>query len=183
MNLFIGGTSRENIEYMYLQNSKILVQKLANIENVDLVYGTWNEGLLKVLYQEFSKYHKKITGILTRYHKKMLGDILLADVEIITETTTERFAQIYDHSDILLFLPGGLGTYAEIFSAIEEHRIERRKKIILYNLNGFYDFLLQEFKRLKENNFINEDISDYIVIENDVDKIIQMIKEEIKWKN
>lgn len=180
MNLFIGCTSKENIKNIYLQDSKILIQKLASMEKIDLVYGTWNEGLLKFLYQEFLKYHKKITGVLTQYHKKMLGDFLLSDVEVITETTTERFAEIYDHSDMLLFLPGGLGTYAEIFSAIEEHRIGRRKKIILYNLNGFYDFLLQEFKRLQENNFIAEDIFDYIVVENDIHKIIQMIKEEIE---
>lgn len=180
MNLFIGCTSKKNIEDIYIKDSVKLIQQLARLDHVDLVYGTWNEGLLSVLYQEFTKYNKKIIGFLTSYHKRMLGSEVLSDVEIITDTTIDRFAQIYEHSDILLFLPGGLGTYAEIFSALEECRIGRGKKMILYNLNSFYDSILEEFKHLREKGFVEEELSDYMIVENNIDKIVEIIKEEIK---
>lgn len=184
MKLFIGTTSKENIDKTYTEDSKNLIKELATIDNIELIYGAWNKGLLGFAYQEFAKNNRKITGVITTYHKENDLKEKLCDEEITVSTTTERFEKIYQNSDILLFLPGGIGTLSEILSAIEEQRIQnQKKKIILYNTGYFYTPLLEELYRLYKLGFIEEHPTDYITIESQKEEIIKLIKEEKqKWK-
>lgn len=179
MRLFIGCTSKDKIDSCYLDNSSKLIKELAKLDNVDLVYGVFDKGLLKIAYDEFSKNNKKITGVITTYHKESFKEEKMCDLELIANTTTNRFESLYKNSDILLFLPGGIGTYAEIFSAIEEQRIQNNKKIILYNDNYFYTPIIEELYRLYKLGFADQAPSEYMTIESEIDKIIEIIKEEM----
>ena len=184
MKLFIGCSAKENIDSGYLEDCLLLLQEISTIPDLDLVYGSCNTGLSKQVYQFFFQAGKKITGVITEYHKKMAEEDSLGDQEIVVSTTTERFQKIYENCDMILFLPGGLGTYAEIFSAIEEQRIQNGKKIILYNDRYFYTPIIKELYHLHQEGFIDEVPADYMVIESDKDKIVELLKEEMKsWKN
>lgn len=163
----------------YLEDGATLICEIAKIKGVDLVFGAHHKGLMKLSYDEFKKNNKKVVGVITDYHKKIIDSSDFYDKEIVVNTTTERFEKIYENSDVLLFLPGGLGTYAEIFSAIEERRIESGKKIIIYNNNYFYTPMIKELYKLYKDGFIDEVPADYMIIESDSNKIIEIIKEEI----
>lgn len=180
MRLFIGCSSKDEMEEVYLKNGTELIEKIVELPDIELVYGAYNHGLMGVAYDNFIKAGKNVVGVMTEFHKKSGDSSVKYDLEIVTKTTTERFEKIHEVSDILLFLPGGLGTYAEIFSAIEEMRINNGKKIILYNDNYFYTPIIRELYKLHENGFIDEVPADYMVIESDIDKIVELIKEEIK---
>ena len=179
LNLFIGSSSKDNVDFGYLKDGAALIGELAKIEGVDLVFGAHHKGLMKLSYDEFKRNNKKIIGVITNYHKEMVDSSIFYDKEIIVNTTTERFEKIYENSDVLLFLPGGLGTYAEIFSAIEERRIDNGKKIIIYNSNYFYTPMIKELYKLYKEGFIDEVPADYMIIESDSNKIIEIIKKEI----
>lgn len=184
MNLFIGCSSKEEIDDIYIQDGTRLIKKIALIPDVNLVYGAFNRSLMGVCYDEFRKASKKVVGVMTEFHKRETEYSDLFDKEIVVNTTTERFEKIYENSDMILFLPGGLGTYAEIFSAIEEMRIKNGKRIILFNDNYFYTPMIKELYHLHEIGFIDEVPSDYMIIESDREKIIELIEEETKkWKN
>lgn len=179
MKLFIGCSSKEDINEIYFNDCTKLINEIVKIPDIELVYGACDRGLMGVASNKFLEAGKKVTGVVTSYHKELFGDSGSYDTEIVTKTTTERFEKIYEVSDVLLFLPGGLGTYAEVFSAIEEKRIKNGKKIILYNDNYFYTPIIKELYNLHKEGFIDEVPSDYMVIESDIDKIINLIKEEM----
>lgn len=106
MKIFIGCTSKNRTDSCFFDDCDKLIRKLASVKGIDVVYGVWDSGLSKVVYDEFSKYNKKIIGVVTAYHKNMLKS-KFCDEEIIVSTTTQRFEKIYENSDVLLFLPGG----------------------------------------------------------------------------
>lgn len=178
MNLFIGCSSKNGIDKLYLDNCSHLIKELALIDGIDLVYGNDIGGLMGVAYHEFSSNSKKVIGISTEFHYKLDKNKAYDEI-IVTASTTNRFEAIHNNSDILLFLPGGLGTLAELFSAIEEHRIKNGKKIILYNYNYFYTPIIEELYKLHEEGFIDEVPSDYMIIESDMKKVVEIIKEEM----
>jgi len=181
--LFIGCSSKVDAK-ISLDDSRSLIYELAKIPGIDLVYGAFNQGLMGDCYEAFHHEGKAITGVMTEFHKKETGYHDLFDKEIVVATTTERFEQIYKNCDVLLLLPGGLGTYAELFSAIEEKRIQNGKKIIIYNDQYFYTPIIKELYELHQKGFIDEVPSDYMIIESDKDKIVNLMKEEMeKWKN
>ena len=177
MNLFIGCSSKTDIDKKYIDDCYELIKMIAKVPNVDLVYGAYNRGLMGLCYAEFKKNEKKITGVITKYHDDRDGDEVVGDNKKVTLTTTERFDEIYGNSDTILILPGGLGVLAELFSAIEESSIGNNKKIIVYNCNYFYTPIIRELFHLYEEGFISMPPSEYMIIESDKEKIIEMIKE------
>ena len=58
------------------------------------------------------------------------------------------------NSDALVFLPGGLGTIYELFTAIETKRShEHDKPIILYNSCNYFDRLISLLEKMYDENF------------------------------
>ena len=63
-------------------------------------------------------------------------------------------------SDALIFLPGGIGTIYELFTAIESKRNkEFDKPIIIYNSNNYFDKLLLFLDYLYNQNFTDISVS------------------------
>ena len=81
--------------------------------------------------------------------------------------------------DFSLILPGGLGTFSEIFNLIEEYRLDNKKKIIIYNLDGYYDDLINIMNKLYETKFASIKVDDYLNIFDNREDIIGFIKEEL----
>ena len=179
MNIFIGCSASENISDQYKESSKILIQKISQIKSLNLVFGAYYKGLMAICYDCFKQNNKKVIGITPKIYSNEFVN-MPCDEEVITNTTMERFNEIYKKSNIFLFLPGGIGTLAEIFNAIEENRTNdnNKKKIILYNKDFFYTPIIKELYNMYKENFIKEELSNYIVIESDIDKVIELIEKE-----
>ena len=179
MNLFIGCTAKENIDKVYIDECSDLIKMIASIDGVNLVYGAFNKGLMKTRYSEFKKNNKQIVGVITE-HDDSLGEDVGSE-KIIVASPIERINKIYSKSDAVLILPGGLGTMAELFSAIDEVRYGDKKKIILYNCNFFYTSLIKELYHLYELGFIDLKPYEYMIIESDKNKIIEIIEEIVNY--
>lgn len=178
MNLFIGCSATGTDEEI-INRSKLLISSIATLENVDLVFGAYNKSIMGICYEEFKKNGKKIIGVTTKKYEKDINAMDLDEV-IIADTTMDRSKQIYEKSDVLLFLPGGIGTYSEILAAIEEHKTKKDNKLlILYNDNFFYTPFIKEMYKLYESKFIEKSIGEYIRIESINDEIIKLIEKEI----
>ena len=175
MRIFIGCCS-EIVDDQYLENSRKLVQKIAAMEDVDLAFGAYDHGMMGEVYHAFLKQHKNILGVTVDLYKEQLNE-LKCDKSIVVETTMERAKELYNHSDVILFLPGGLGTYTEIFSMLEEHRTRMDdKKIFLFNDDFFYTPLLEELYHLYQEHFSSKNVGELIDIESDSEEIIKKIQ-------
>ena len=97
--------------------------------------------------------------------------------EIITKTVSERTEGLIRESDVLIFLPGGIGTIYELFSSIESKRChEFNKPIIIYNSNNFYDILLKFMNKMYNEKFVKEKDKDNYVIMNTKDEVITYLE-------
>lgn len=177
MNIFVGCGS-EIVEDKFYKNSLSLITKIASLDNVNLVFGAYYHGFMGSCYDIFKNHNKKVTGITLNCYKDQLKDLEL-DESLLVETSMDRMREIYQRSDIMLFIPGGLGTYAEILSCIEELRTkEDDKLLILYNDDFFYTPLIKEMYWLYENKFNSKNISEYCRIESKEEEIVRLIEKE-----
>ena len=177
MNLFIGCSCEEKIDKNIIKKSKEVIKDIASIDNIDLVYSNCIDGLGGVCYEEFRKNNKNIIGVQVDKYRK-LQDKAYSDKEIIVKNGIDRFKNIYDNSDLCLILPGGLGTFSEIFNLIEEYRLNK-KRVIIYNLDGYYNDLIKIMDNLYDTHFASVKISDCIDIVNSKKEVINIIKEEL----
>ena len=174
MNLFVGCSSKDNIPTEYLESSFKLLEGISRIDNVNLVFGAKHSGLMKITYDSFVANNKKIIGIGNKNEEISYK----YDKTIITDNSTLRFNEIYKNSDVLLFLPGGVGSLSELFSAIEEGiKEENKKTIIVYNANYFYTPIIKQLYEMYKVGFVSGVPSDYMIIESDYKEIIKIIKE------
>lgn len=177
MNLFIGCSCEEKIDKNIIKKSKEVIKDIASIDNIDLVYSNCIDGLGGVCYEEFRKNNKNIIGVQVDKYRK-LQDKAYSDKEIIVKNGIDRFKNIYDNSDLCLILPGGLGTFSEIFNLIEEYRLNK-KRVIIYNLDGYYNDLIKIMDNLYDTHFASVKISECIDIVNSKEEVINIIKEEL----
>ena len=177
MNLFIGCSCEEKIDKNIIKKSKEVIKDIASIDNIDLVYSNCIDGLGGVCYEEFRKNNKNIIGVQVDKYRK-LQDKAYSDKEIIVKNGIDRFKNIYDNSDLCLILPGGLGTFSEIFNLIEEYRLNK-KRVIIYNLDGYYNDLIKIMDNLYDTHFASVKISECIDIVNSKKEVINIIKEEL----
>ena len=99
--------------------------------------------------------------------------------EICFEQAWKMMKEIYKKSDIMLFLPGGIGTFAEILSSIEESRTkDDGKLLILYNDDFFYTPLIKEMYSLFERGFAKRSIGEYCRIESIEEEIVKLVENE-----
>ncbi len=179
MNIFIGCGS-EIVEDKFYKNSLSLITKIASLDNVNLVFGAYHHGLMGSCYDIFKNHQKKIIGITLNCYQEQLDELEL-DETIVVETSMDRTREIYQKSDIMIFIPGGLGTHAEILSSIEELRTkEEDKLIILYNDDFFYTPFIKEMYWLYENKFNSKNISEYCRIESKEEEIVRLIEKEME---
>ncbi len=181
MNLFIGCSSHEELDEKYKENTRKIVSEIAKIKNINLIIGTANDdsGLMGIAYHEFRKNRKKIHGITLEQYKDLPP--LEMDEVTTVKTTMDRCKNIYQKSDAILFLPGALGTYSEIFSFLTE-LVEKNdnKLIILYNKDFFFTPIIQNLHNLYKQKFISKEISEYCIIESVEKEVISLLKNYIE---
>lgn len=72
------------------------------------------------------------------------------------DTVSERKTAVISLSDVLVFIPGGIGTIDELMTAIEAKRAhEHDKPILIVNVDNFFGNLLNMFDQIYSEEFAN----------------------------
>ena len=144
--IFIGSSASNNIDDIYFLEAKRVIDLL---KDNTLIFGGYDSGIMGLAYHSF----KESMAIVPLISKSDIEN--LNSSKIITKYSGECTDNLIINSDIILFLPGGVGTLMEIFTAIHMKKInEINKPIIIYNINGFYDKIIEELDYLYENKFM-----------------------------
>jgi predicted Rossmann-fold nucleotide-binding protein len=77
---------------------------------------------------------------------------------------------------VLVALPGGMGTLDEVFHVIAAATVNyHNKKVVFYNINGFYNKLLNLFDDLKTTHFITGLPSNYYKVADTFDELKSLL--------
>lgn len=85
---------------------------------IGLVYGGGSVGLMGILADAVLANDGHVTGIIPRFLDKREVGARHVSTYIQVDTMHERKARMIAESDALIALPGGLGTYDELFEAM-----------------------------------------------------------------
>lgn len=157
MNVLILSSSREEIDDYYKSIARSVSNFLAT-NGCNLVFGGCFSSMMGICYKEFVKYDRKIYSFTT---PKYVEDLkyLTKSKNYIRETTFDLKRDMFFNSDLVVCLPGGVGTYSELLAYIEEKRSNNSDKpIIIYDEDEFYNKFLKSLEYLAQENFVDKDI-------------------------
>lgn len=160
MNVFVGCSSREPQNEVFKKSCDAAKQIARWIveNNHNYVFGASPNGLMGVIYSAIRKKPNQ-SKIIAITLKRWSDDLekLKCDVSLQLDTLQERKKVIFKYSQLLVFLPGGLGTIDELISAMEAKRAhEQSKEIVIFNPDGYFDRIIEAIEYTIEEGFTGE---------------------------
>ncbi len=162
--------SKEETKMQYKELASTVATKLSSL-GFTLVSKCFDTGMIFKSIMTYKYENDPIIGVSDVNDADNMEYSELSD-SIVTKNTFERSKEIFRLSDLIIILPGGLGTLAEMFSFIEEVRTKKiNKRIILFNYNNYYSNILKFLVNAHDEGFISESDIKLLSIVNDIDTL------------
>ncbi|MCD7713644.1 MAG: TIGR00730 family Rossman fold protein [Prevotella sp.] len=178
MRIAVFCSANEAIDERYFQLTEELGEWLGT-GGFTLVYGGCDMGLMRAIGQSVHRYGGRTIGIVPRIIERggRVADCL--DVEIPVDNLSERKDLMLAKSDIVIALPGGIGTLDEIFTVAAAHTIGYHdKRVILYNMHGFWDAALSMLDDMQARGMIRGRVSDFFDIASSLEEVKAIIMKQ-----
>jgi uncharacterized protein (TIGR00730 family) len=141
-----------------------------------IVYGGVNCGLMECLAKAVKEAGGQTIGVVPMLVEKSGRTSDYVDVEIPCDNLTDRKQLMMDQSDVFIALPGGIGTLDEIFTVAASATIGyHQKKVILYNMKGFWNSLVQMLDDLHTKGVTRKAWRTYIQVADTFDELTALI--------
>ena len=143
-----------------------------------LVYGGARFGLMEATAQAAKASGATVVGVVPQILEERDRVSTLIDEKINCRNLSDRKDIMLERSDILVALPGGVGTLDEIFHVLAAAMIGyHSKRVVLYNVNGFWDSLMELLGCSKEKGFVRCDLERHLVVTDSIDELEKYIQE------
>jgi uncharacterized protein (TIGR00730 family) len=141
-NIAVFCASADGAHPAYHEAAMELGRALA-VRKVGVVYGGARVGLMQAVAEGALAAGGRVIGVIpTVLVDREVAHQGLTELHI-TETMHTRKALIGERADAFIALPGGFGTFEELFEVLAWQTLKlHAKPILLLNTNGFYDTLL-----------------------------------------
>lgn len=137
-----------------------------------LVFGGCNIGLMQCIGESVKRGGGRVIGVvptLVERGGKKFADL---DVEIPCDNLSDRKDLMVAQSDVLVALPGGVGTLDEIFTVAASHTIGyHHKRVVLYDVKGFWTQLIALLDDMQQRGFVRGHWTDYIGVARTLDEL------------
>lgn len=166
-----------------LGNNPIYAEKASELGTVlahhghGIVYGGSKIGLMGKVADAALVAGGEVIGVMpTHLQKQEIVHAALTEIHFV-ESMHIRKAKMVELADAFIALPGGGGTLDEYFEVFTWAQIRLHEKpVILFNVNGFYDALLQHFSIMLEEGFIRPEHKALIRVATTAEEVLTMIK-------
>jgi uncharacterized protein (TIGR00730 family) len=154
VTIFCGSKSGNHPSF---ENEAKAIGALLADMGIQMVYGGGNKGLMGAVANSCLEKGGKVVGIIPQLLLEWEAEHTGLTELIVTETMHARKLLLYDKCDIAVALPGGLGTFDELFEMLVWNNLSiHEKKIVLYNFEGFYNPLIEMIQKMETEGFLYE---------------------------
>ena len=150
-------SSRDEVPASYREAAEQVGQWIGETRRT-LVYGGSGVGLMEVLARAAKQSGARVFGIVPQFvvDRHIVSETL--DVEIRTAALSDRKTVMIDRSDVLVALPGGVGTLDEVFTVLAARTAnETHKRVVLYDVDGCWQPLIALLDQLVEQGLYGAD--------------------------
>lgn len=121
-----------------------------------IIYGGGGHGLMGAMADAALAAGTEVHGVIPEFLTRVeTGHTGLTSLEIVDDMRTRK-ARMLEDSGAVIALPGGCGTFEELFEAITLKRLGQfLGPIVLINTQGYYNQLLEFLRHSVQERFMN----------------------------
>lgn len=149
MKICVFGAASNEINPEYITQCEMLGEVMAK-RGHNLVFGAGKNGMMGAAARGVKKGGGSVTGIIPDFFREESIEQIFNECDelIYTETMAERKTKMEDLADAFIVVPGGIGTFEELFEILTLKQLSRHTKpIVIYDINGYYE-KLEEFLQI-----------------------------------
>ena len=157
MVICLYGASSENIHPEYIAGVEAFGRAMGR-RGHSLLFGGGDKGLMGAAARGTKAEGGTVIGVAPRFFN--VDGVLYphCDKFYYTDTMRERKQILEDEADAFVAVPGGIGTFDELFEILTLRQLGRHgKPIVLLNLRGYFDPLLALLDKAIEEGFLKEE--------------------------
>ena len=156
-NVCVYSASSTKIAPAYFATAEELGRLLA-IRGINLINGAGSIGLMAATSNAALAAGGTVTGVIPRFMVEQGWNHTSLTRLVETETMHERKQLMAEMSDGVIALPGGCGTMEELLEIITWKQLGLYlKPIVILNVNGFYNPLLEMLQQAIDENFMRRE--------------------------
>ena len=167
----------ESIDKSYVNAAHDVGMMIGRL-SASLVYGGARFGLMEATAKAAKETGAQVIGVVPHILVERDRVSTLLDKKIPCSNLSERKDIMLAESDILVALPGGIGTLDGIFHVLAAATIGfHNKRVVLYNVNGFWNSLATMLDKFNADGFIRGDIERFLTVANSIEELETLINE------
>lgn len=161
---------------VYAEAARKLASAMVN-DNIGLVYGGGNVGLMGVIADEVMKLGGEAIGVIPKaLMEKEVGHIGLTRLHVVKDMH-ERKAMMAELADGFVAMPGGIGTLEELFEVFTWSQLGFHEKPIgLLNVNRFYDRLITFLDHVVAERFLRAEQASLLIHDEEPANLLERLK-------
>jgi uncharacterized protein (TIGR00730 family) len=156
----------------YRQLASNLGELLAR-QGITLVYGGGGVGLMGVMANAALTGGGKVVGVIPRFLlKREAGHPALTET-LVVENMHERKLEMFERSEAIIVLPGGIGTLEEFFEILSWRTLGlHTKPIVIVDQGGYWQPLAALLRSCVEGGFADRAHLDLVAVIDDLDQLL-----------
>ena len=168
--------SKEGNDQTIIDAATELGHSLAE-HDITLIYGAAKIGIMGLVAKAALSKKGNVIGIIPEFLKlKEVVHLGLSEL-ITTDNMHDRKMQMQIKSDGFITLPGGMGTFEELFEILTWLQLGLHSKPIgLLNVNHYYDDLILMMEKMVKKGFLAIDNLQLLIIDDQIDCLLEKMK-------
>ena len=167
--------SSDTVHADYMSAARLLGRTLAE-RGIRLIYGGGRTGLMGAVADGTLKAGGQVVGvIIPSMNTQALAHISLTQMDVV-QGMHARKARMHELADGYIAMPGGLGTFDELFETITWAQTGAHEKPVgLFNVRNYYAHLLAAIDHAVEEGFIFREHREALFCESDPNKLLDVM--------
>ena len=173
--------SSTKIAPVYFEAAEKLGSLLAK-QHIRLINGAGSIGLMSSVADAVLKNGGEVTGVIPHFMVEQNWHHTGLTELIEVTSMHERKQKMANLSDGIIALPGGCGTLEQLLEIITWKQLGLYlNPIIILNINGFFDPLLQMLERAIEENFMRQQHGDIWKVAQTPEEAVELLQTTPVW--
>ena len=178
INIGVFGSSSKATHPAYISAAHRLGELIAS-KGHTCVNGAGRYGVMGALNDGCCGKNGKIVGVIhsifcvdASEHPTIKEIVVVDGIDLYN-----RKLALFNSSDCIIALPGGVGTFDELWDGISSRSLGMKdmttKPICIVNIDGFYDGTIAQMHRAHKDGILYEDLEEYFHVENSVEGALE----------